>query len=300
MEMLRDDNWVLSVGTFLPLVGVVLMMLVPKAEEQMVKAIAVLTSVATLAVGVFTLLRFDFDQAGTMQFVADTKWIPLIKSSYFIGLDGISLPLYFLSIVITLLVVIYSLDHVPSPGNPKAFFSLMLVLQTGMAGTFIAQDLILFFVFFELVLLPMYFMIGVWGGENRQYASLKFFLYTMFGSALMLVAFLALFFKTGAESFSIPYLVENGSSIAKNLQIWIFAGMFVGFAVKVPMFPFHTWLPDAHTQAPTQGSVILAAILLKLGTYGFVRIAIPILPTAAKEWAPYIGALAVIGIIYGA
>jgi NADH-quinone oxidoreductase subunit M len=176
----------------------------------------------------------------------------------------------------------------------------MLVLQTGMAGTFIAQDLILFFVFFELVLLPMYFMIGVWGGENRQYASLKFFLYTMFGSALMLVAFLALFFKTGAESFAIPYLIENGGAIAKNVQIWIFAGMFIGFAVKVPMFPFHTWLPDAHTQAPTQGSVILAAILLKLGTYGFVRIAVPVLPEAAKEWAPYIGGLAVIGIIYGA
>jgi len=169
-----------------------------------------------------------------------------------------------------------------------------------MAGTFIAQDLILFFVFFELVLLPMYFMIGVWGGENRQYASLKFFLYTMFGSALMLVAFLALFFKTGAESFAIPYLVENGGAIARNVQIWIFAGMFIGFAVKVPMFPFHTWLPDSHTQAPTQGSVILAAILLKLGTYGFIRIAIPILPEAAKAWAPYIGGLAVIGIIYGA
>jgi len=146
----------------------------------------------------------------------------------------------------------------------------------------------------------MYFMIGVWGGENRQYASLKFFLYTMFGSALMLVAFLALFFKTGAESFAIPYLVENGGAIARNVQIWIFAGMFIGFAVKVPMFPFHTWLPDAHTQAPTQGSVILAAILLKLGTYGFIRIAIPILPEAAKAWAPYIGGLAVIGIIYGA
>jgi NADH-quinone oxidoreductase subunit M len=168
-----------------------------------------------------------------------------------------------------------------------------------MAGTFIAQDLILFFVFFELVLLPMYFMIGVWGGENRQYASLKFFLYTMFGSALMLVAFLALFFKTGAESFAIPYLVENGGALAKNVQVWIFAGMFIGFAVKVPMFPFHTWLPDAHTQAPTQGSVILAAILLKLGTYGFVRIAIPVLPDAAIAWAPYIGGLAVIGIIYG-
>ena len=300
MEMLRDHNWILSVGTFLPLLGVLLLLVVPKANEQLIKKVALLTSIATVAVGVWTLLRFDFGNAGTMQFVDEKTWIPLIKSSYYIGLDGISLPLYFLSMVITLLVVIYSLDHVPSPGNPKAFFSLMLVLQTGMAGTFIAQDLILFFVFFELVLLPMYFMIGVWGGENRQYASLKFFLYTMFGSALMLVAFLALFFKTGAESFAIPYLVENGGALAKNVQVWIFAGMFIGFAVKVPMFPFHTWLPDAHTQAPTQGSVILAAILLKLGTYGFVRIAIPVLPEAAKAWAPYIGGLAVIGIIYGA
>jgi NADH-quinone oxidoreductase subunit M len=300
MEMLRDHNWMLSVGTFLPLLGVLLLLVVPKANEQLIKKVALFTSIATVAVGVWTLFRFDFGNAGTMQFVDEKTWIPLIKSSYYIGLDGISLPLYFLSMVITLLVVIYSLDHIPSPGNPKAFFALMLVLQTGMAGTFIAQDLILFFVFFELVLLPMYFMIGVWGGENRQYASLKFFLYTMFGSALMLVAFLALFFKTGAASFAIPYLIENGGAIAKNVQIWIFAGMFIGFAVKVPMFPFHTWLPDAHTQAPTQGSVILAAILLKLGTYGFVRIAIPVLPEAAKAWAPYIGGLAVIGIIYGA
>jgi NADH-quinone oxidoreductase subunit M len=300
MEMLRDHNWMLSVGTFLPLLGVLLLLVVSKANEQLIKKVALFTSIATVAVGVWTLFLFDFGNAGTMQFVDEKTWIPLIKSSYYIGLDGISLPLYFLSMVITLLVVIYSLDHIPSPGNPKAFFALMLVLQTGMAGTFIAQDLILFFVFFELVLLPMYFMIGVWGGENRQYASLKFFLYTMFGSALMLVAFLALFFKTGAESFAIPYLIENGGAIAKNVQIWIFAGMFIGFAVKVPMFPFHTWLPDAHTQAPTQGSVILAAILLKLGTYGFVRIAIPVLPEAAKAWAPYIGGLAVIGIIYGA
>ena len=298
--MLSEHNWVLSVGTFLPLVGVIIMLFLPKADEALIKAVGIITAAATLAVGVFTLIQFDYGRAGEMQFVANHEWISVIKSSYFIGLDGISLPLYFLSMVITLLVMIYSWDHVPSPGNPKAFFILMLVLQTGMAGTFVSRDLILFFVFFELVLLPMYFMIGVWGGENRQYASLKFFLYTMFGSALMLVAFLALFFKTGAESFSIPFLIENGLNISRTTQIWIFGGMFVGFAVKVPMFPFHTWLPDAHTQAPTQGSVILAAILLKLGTYGFVRIAIPILPEAAKAWAPYIGALAVIGIIYGA
>jgi NADH-quinone oxidoreductase subunit M len=300
MDVFRDQNWVLSVGTFLPLAGVLVMLFIPKAEEQLHKLVALVTALATLGVGIFTLMQFNYDNADKMQFVADHEWIPVIKSSYLIGLDGISLPMYFLSMVITLLVIIYSWNHIPNPGNPKAFMILMLVLQTGMAGTFIAQDLILFFVFFELVLLPMYFMIGVWGGENRQYASLKFFLYTMFGSALMLVAFLALFFKTGAESFSIPYLVENGGAIAKNTQVWIFAGMFIGFAVKVPMFPFHTWLPDAHTQAPTQGSVILAAILLKLGTYGFIRIAIPTLPDAAIEWAPYIGLLAVIGIIYGA
>jgi NADH-quinone oxidoreductase subunit M len=171
-----------------------------------------------------------------------------------------------------------------------------------MLGTFVAQDLVLFFVFFEVVLLPMYFMIGVWGGEERLYAAIKFFLYTLFGSALMLVSFLALYWTTGSTTFNMAGLATEvqARDIALGTQVLIFGGMFLGFGIKVPMFPFHTWLPDAHTQAPTQGSVILAAVLLKLGTYGFVRIALPILPEAAVEWAPWIGLLAVIGIIYGA
>jgi NADH-quinone oxidoreductase subunit M len=300
METLTDQNWLLSVGTFLPLAGVLLMMFVPREDESTNKMIGIVTAGATLAIGIVTLFAFDYDQSEKLQFFVDAEWIPVIDANYTVGLDGISLPLYILSMAVTFLVMVYSWDNMPEAGNAKAFFMLMLVLQTGMAGTFVAQDLILFFVFFEVVLLPMYFMIGVWGGEQRKYASLKFFLYTMFGSAFMLVAFLALYFQTGAESFGFAHLVEAGALIDRDVQVWIFAGMFLGFAVKVPMFPFHTWLPDAHTQAPTQGSVILAAILLKLGTYGFVRIALPMLPEGAKAWAPAIGVLAVIGIIYGA
>ncbi|MGH9279644.1 MAG: complex I subunit 4 family protein [Acidimicrobiales bacterium] len=293
------DNWALSLAIFLPVVGAGLVALIPRAQETAVKAVALLTTLATAGVGLYLLLNFNHGDSEQLQFSVDKSWITLINSRYHIGIDGIALPLLLLSIGISVLCVIYSWDHFPEPHNPKAFLILLLLLETGMNGTFAAEDLILFFVFFELVLLPMYFMIGVWGGPNRQYAAIKFFLFTLFGSALMILSFLALYFQ-GGETFDIPELIANGSTIARGTQLWIFAGLFMGFAIKVPMFPFHTWLPDAHTEAPTVGSVILAAVLLKLGTYGFIRIAIPILPDAAMSWAPWIGLLAVIGIIYGA
>jgi NADH-quinone oxidoreductase subunit M len=301
-------DWGLTFMVFLPLAGALLMLLIPKAEEQAHKVIALVASLAAAGFGVAILADFDYGSSDTMQFTVDKSWIDVIHSRYMIGVDGISLPLMALTLLIVPLCVIYSWNHLPEPHNAKAFLILLLVLHTGMLGTFVARDLILFFVFFEIVLLPMYFMIGVWGGEQRQYASLKFFLYTLFGSALMIVSFLALFFVTGGETFSMSELAQRMADpsqfgidpVSHTTQLLIFGGMFMGFGIKVPMFPFHTWLPDAHTQAPTVGSVILAAVLLKLGTYGFVRVALPILPEAAISWAPWIGGLAVVGIIYGA
>ncbi|HEX2848946.1 MAG TPA: NADH-quinone oxidoreductase subunit M [Acidimicrobiales bacterium] len=293
------DSWALTLAVFVPLAGVVVMALIPRESEGTHKLVALVTTLVTLAVGVAMLFKFNFDKAGAPQFEVNRAWIDVINSRYHVFIDGISVPLLVLSMFVCVLCVIYSWDHFPEPHNPKAFLMLLLVLETGMNGTFVAEDLVLFFVFFELVLLPMYFMIGVWGGANRQYASIKFFLYTLFGSAFMVIAFLALYFK-GGQTFDIPTLAKTAPAIARGTQVLIFAGLFMGFAIKVPMFPFHTWLPDAHTEAPTVGSVILAAILLKLGTYGFIRIALPILPEAAKAWAPWIGLLAVIGIIYGA
>jgi NADH-quinone oxidoreductase subunit M len=295
------DSWALSLAVFLPLVGTAVILAIPRAKEQLIKLAALVTTGLTLLVGLGILLEFDYDAADKLQFQVDKSWIEVISSRYHVGIDGIALPLLVLTMGITLLCVVYSWDHFPEPHNPKAFLALMLVLETGMVGTFVSLDLILFFIFFELVLLPMYFMIGVWGGPNREYASIKFFLFTLFGSALMLLSFLALFFKSDPHTFDIVTLSQiHGEGITHGTQLLIFGGLFLGFAIKVPMFPFHTWLPDAHTEAPTVGSVILAAVLLKLGTYGFIRIALPILPEAAVSWAPWIGALSVIGIIYGA
>jgi NADH-quinone oxidoreductase subunit M len=295
-------DWGLSLMVFLPLAGALVMLLIPRAQENVHRWVALLTTLAAAGFGVAVLADFDYDATDKLQFVVNKPWIDVIHARYTIGIDGLSVPLIALTLLIVPLCVIYSWNHFPEPRNAKAFLILILILDTGMLGTFVAQDLILFFVFFEVVLLPMYFLIGVWGGEQRQYASIKFFLFTLFGSALMIVSFLALFFVTGGKTFN---MVELANLVAANpLSRWtgllIFGGMFMGFGIKVPIFPFHTWLPDAHTQAPTVGSVILAAVLLKLGTYGFLRVAIPILPDAAHSWAPFIGALAVVGIIYGA
>jgi NADH-quinone oxidoreductase subunit M len=293
------DSWALTLAVFLPAVGLVLVLATPKAQEQTVKVIALLTTLVTAGVGVGILAKFDYNASGRLQFVVNKEWINVIDARFHLGVDGIALPMFALSMLITILAVVYSWNHFPEPHNPKAFLALILILEVGMNGTFVAQDLILFFIFFEVVLLPMFFMIGVWGGPNREYASIKFFLFTLFGSALMLLSFLALYFKLG--TFQIPALASmHGGDIAHGTQVLMFGGLFLGFAIKVPMFPFHTWLPDAHTEAPTVGSVILAAVLLKLGTFGFVRIALPILPEGAETWAPWIGLLAAIGIIYGA
>ena len=213
----------------------------------------------------------------------NVQWIPVIGARYHVGIDGISMPLFVLTYLLGLLCAIYTARYVPQPGRTKAFVALTLLLITGMAGTFIAFDLILFFVFWELVLVPMYFLIGVWGSANRQYASIKFFLYTLFGSVFMLLGFLALYFTASRPGHrrSTPSTCRRSppsappAGYAHTFQLVVFGAIALGFAVKVPMWPFHTWLPDAHTEAPTIGSVLLAGIMLKMGTYGFVRIALP-------------------------
>jgi len=294
------EKWAVTLAVFLPTLGALVIAVIPGTMDRLIRALGILFSGAALVVGIIMLFGFNYGAHDGLQFEQNVSWISTISARYHVGMDGISLPLFELTLLLSFLCAVYTWRILPSPGRPKAFLALVLLLETGMAGTFIAFDLVLFFIFWELVLVPMYFLIGIWGSANREYAAIKFFLYTLFGSVFMLLGFLAMFFKSQPHTFDIVQLQRFAATagFTKNLQLVIFAGVFLGFAIKVPMWPFHTWLPDAHTEAPTVGSVLLAGILLKMGTYGFIRIALPILPDAARVWAPIIAILAVIAIVY--
>ncbi|MFQ6132623.1 MAG: NADH-quinone oxidoreductase subunit M [Armatimonadota bacterium] len=293
------DRYILTIITFLPTAGALLVLAMPRGRDNAYRWLALAFSLATFALSL--LLWTGFDTASTgVQFELRLRWIPALGIHYYMGVDGISLLLVLLTTFLATISVLASWRGITE--RVKAFMAAMLVLETGMIGVFVSLDLILFFVFWEAMLIPMYLLIGVWGHERRIYATVKFILYTMFGSALMLVAILGLYFyhraTTGTGTFDL--LALRSQHIAYTLQIWFFLAFALAFAIKVPLFPFHTGLPDAHVEAPTAGSVLLAGVLLKMGTYGFVRFCLPLFPEAALLFMPYLAVLAVIGIIYGA
>ena len=291
---------VLTTIVVLPVIGAITLLLLPNNRESYFKEVAFLFSAATAGIAAWVMLEFDKAHAADMQFVDSWTWIESLGISWSLGLDGISLWLVVLTVALfPLAIVAIEAEH-----TPKAYYAWLLVLEAGCLGVFLALDLFAFFVFFEIVLVPMYFLIGQWGHGERAYAATKFFVYTMFGSALMLVGILATAFLTAAETgnpitFDLVTLAET-QALATNTARWIFLSFAIAFAVKVPLFPVHTWLPDAHTNAPTAGSVILAGVMLKLGTYGFLRFGIYLFPEAAVFFAPALVALGTIGIIYGA
>jgi len=298
------DQWVLTTITFFPLAGAFGLFFFNKEAKQAIAWYA--TAVAFLGMLISFPLFWRYNPAGApFQFENSLSWIPSIGVSYHVGVDGISVLLILLTTVLGFLAILSSWTAITE--RVKEYYAMMLILQTGMLGVFISLDFFLFYVFWEVMLVPMYFLIGVWGGPRKLYAAIKFFLYTLLGSVLMLLGILALYFYhgsvTGNYTFDVVALMEMGRDSSPAwiaLARWIFLAFFVGFAIKVPMFPFHTWLPDAHVEAPTAGSVILAGVLLKMGTYGFVRFSLPILPEATRHFLPYLLGLSVIGIIYGA
>jgi NADH-quinone oxidoreductase subunit M len=278
----------------LPLLGALVVSLIPRGAERAQKIAALAFTTAAFALSI-VMLRGFAPRTG-MQFEASVPWIPAYGISYHVGVDGLSVWLVILTTFLTPLALLGSWSSIHE--RVKGFNVFMLLLEAGMVGVFVALDLFLFYVFWEAMLIPMYFLIGIWGHERRIYAAIKFFLYTFAGSALMLVAFIVLYRAAGIRTFDLAALVHQ--PVRPELQMWLFAAFALAFAIKVPMFPFHTWLPDAHVEAPTAGSVLLAGVLLKMGTYGFLRLALPLFPVAAARFAPLIAILAVIGIIYGA
>ena len=290
---------ILSFLIFLPLVGAAVLFLIPSARTGAIRRTALGVSALTFLASIPLYTRFDASASG-MQFVERAPWVPSLGIEYLLGVDGISSLLILLTTFLTAISVLSSFSAITE--RVKAYYATLLVLETGMIGVFAALDLVLFYVFWEAVLIPMYLLIGVWGGPRRVYAAVKFILYTVAGSLLMLVAILYLYFAhhaaTGEFTFDLLRLYDT--PLGRSAQLWLFGAFALAFAIKVPMFPFHTWLPDAHVEAPTAGSVILAGVLLKMGTYGFVRFAMPLFPEATLAFAPAIVFLSVIGIIYGA
>ncbi|MBI2562510.1 MAG: NADH-quinone oxidoreductase subunit M [candidate division NC10 bacterium] len=301
---------ILSLITFLPLVGVVLLLLVGRERVRAIRNLAFLFSLASFAASLLLPLYYDRSTAA-VQFVERLNWIPTIGVTYFFGLDGISLWLVMLTTFLSPIAVLCSYESIKH--RTKEFYIFLLILETGMLGVFVALDFFLFYVFWEVMLVPMYFLIGVWGSDRRLYSAIKFFLYTLFGSLIMLLGILAVYFyaggQTGRYTFDVLQLMRvaypnapviNFLGVALSFQDLVWLAFALSFAIKVPMFPFHTWLPDAHTDAPTAGSVILAGVLLKMGTYGFIRFNLPMFPEASQHFVPLVFVLSIIAIIYGA
>src|SRR5437867_5183563 len=295
-------NHFLSLILFTPLVGALILLLVNSRNEDAIRWIAYLVALVGFVISVPLWFLYS-PQNADFQVVERATWIPSIGAEYFLGVDGFSTLLILLTTLVGAIATLSAWTAITE--RVKEFYIFLLVLQTGMLGAFMSLDFLLFFLFWEVMLVPMYFLIGIWGSDNRLYSAIKFFLYTLVGSVIMLLGILALYFayhndpaNLGAYSFDITRYQKY--AFAANLQWWVFLAFFLGFAIKVPMFPFHTWLPDAHTDAPTAGSVILAAVLLKMGTYGFLRFSLPILPEASRQFVPMMVLLSIIGIVYGA
>jgi len=287
----------LSLLVFLPALGAIALMLVPSDQPRVARGLAL-----TWSLGVFLLslgLLHGFEPGAAFQLTERHDWLPSLGASYSVGVDGISL---FLVLLTTLLVPISILSTFSAvTDRVREFHIAFLVLETGMIGALVSLDMLLFYVFWEVMLVPMYLLIGIWGGDHRLAAAIKFVVYTLVGSLLMLTALLYLYLQTpGDHSFDLTAMQAAGAALPLDIQLWLFAGFALSFAIKVPFFPFHTWLPDAHTEAPTAGSVILAGVLLKMGTYGFIRFALPFFPAAVQQATPLLMVLAVVGIVYGA
>ncbi len=295
---------ILTIVTFTPAVGALLLLFYNRDHVRSIRTFALIITLLTFIFSLHLVAHFDSNNPD-FQYLIRIPWVPSFGIDYAMGIDGISL---FLIILTTLLSPLAILASWSIHDRLKEYFIFMLLLETGMIGVFASLDLFLFYVFWEVMLVPMYFLIGVWGGERRIYAAMKFVLYTMIGSVLMLVAIIALYFMhgdaTGTFTFSYPQIQSSLSSgrmvLGPNIELWLFIAFFLAFAVKVPLFPFHTWLPDAHVEAPTAGSVLLAGVLLKMGTYGLVRFNLPLFPHVSHFFAPLISMLAIVGIIYGA